>query len=666
MGLFSNRRSRKSSPTPNGSIEHRTTDGPSVRSRGRNGSHQTLPLTSPTTSSSSPRNGGSNLLLFGGHYYPGKDKKRRVQLQQKSPFRRRRLKNHYFWNSRTNKRTIRRIVILLIATASFLMIRFVFWNSLIDYRVNRQVDKHWINVHDPKLQLTSLKEEREAVAKLEIDSELAGQDKETQEFRRSFLQRLVPQFAGRNHLEEDRSEKSNEQRRHSPNNERQAKRNENESHHSSEKEGSESLPGTGRSDKKPPADKEPANVATDKSKAADSKLEISDKKPQSIQVKPKENDKFEERQHKLRTLSTMADYVGDTNCPSNLADKDVQVTLVTQSSLDRLWILEETCQRWHGPIVNVVPLPPEKWQDGSTSMALNAFNEKCPQLKIIPHQLESSEPHDYPVNILRNVGLNAVESSHVLMTDIDFVPSQDLDSTIHDALLLKRSLQPLLNTPPESREAVIVPAFERVLPEPCPTAAECKKHLAGNSSFIPHSFENLQACVKEKGCIVFQSKVNWEGHFTTDSETWLAKNWFEGTAVKVKEVRLRDIRRIDCFDSLRYEPYVVLKWCPSTEAQRPLEAVAPYYDERFYGYGKNKISYIQHLRVSGYRFSVLPQGFLVHNPHVESDAKEEWNKEGSSLHHDMDTLYPKFLKELAAIYQPEKEQIVGMCSTERQ
>ena len=72
---------------------------------------------------------------------------------------------------------------------------------------------------------------------------------------------------------------------------------------------------------------------------------------------------------------------------------------------------------------------------------------------------------------------------------------------------------------------------------------------------------------------------------------------------------------IPCFDSPRYEPYLALRYC---------KGFTPMYDERFYGYGKNKISYISHIRHFGYKFQLLKKAFLVHYPHTESTAKINW------------------------------------------
>jgi hypothetical protein len=90
--------------------------------------------------------------------------------------------------------------------------------------------------------------------------------------------------------------------------------------------------------------------------------------------------------------------------------------------------------------------------------------------------------------------------------------------------------------------------------------------------------------------------------------------------------------------------------------------VAPYYDERFHGYGKNKIELVSHLRKSGYHFAILPEGFIVHNPHPESTVKETWNdRDGSDLHSSMDQLYSSYLKELDAKYKDIHNSTVKLC-----
>jgi Glycosyl-transferase for dystroglycan len=119
---------------------------------------------------------------------------------------------------------------------------------------------------------------------------------------------------------------------------------------------------------------------------------------------------------------------------------------------------------------------------------------------------------------------------------------------------------------------------------------------------------------------------------------------------------------LKCFDSVRYDLYVVLRWCPSILGASVDGPVAPFYDESFRGYGKNRIQHISHLRVIGYTFAILREGFIIHSPHSKSNAKKAWESiNESSLHHDMDKLYPKFLKELVSMYKHERRSIIEQC-----
>jgi hypothetical protein len=264
------------------------------------------------------------------------------------------------------------------------------------------------------------------------------------------------------------------------------------------------------------------------------------------------------------------------------------------------------------------------------------------------------------------MALDAVHTSHILVTDIDFVPSEGLDETIRATIVEQ---EPLMDA--SQREAMVVPAFERLPPEPCSVDHDCSVYLKNNLSFIPRTLEELKACTVKKDCSVFQRSNNWEGHYSTRSESWLKGDWYEVEANTTvsnttgHDVPAKRIRTIKCFDSLRYEPYVVIRWCPASSNKTGKKSpvpVAPYYDERFYGYGKNKIQLISHLRFMGYHFSVLPKGFICHNPHIESVAKTTWNNvQENKLHQEMDALYPEFLEELWNKYKGTTDYIVQQC-----
>ena len=74
-----------------------------------------------------------------------------------------------------------------------------------------------------------------------------------------------------------------------------------------------------------------------------------------------------------------------------------------------------------------------------------------------------------------------------------------------------------------------------------------------------------------------------------------------------------------------------------------------------------------------YEFHILPKGYIIHNPHVESKTKYRWNDiQHSSLHKTMDTLYNTiFMKELYNMYSSHTHtnttgnSIVELCEQER-
>ena len=84
---------------------------------------------------------------------------------------------------------------------------------------------------------------------------------------------------------------------------------------------------------------------------------------------------------------------------------------------------------------------------------------------------------------------------------------------------------------------------------------------------------------------------------------------------------------------------------------------APHYDERFVGYGKNKIQHVSHLRYLDFEFEVVPEGFVVHRPHPPSKAKENWLKNREGVHKKMDWLYQDFMRDLIQKYGKPKVSI---------
>jgi hypothetical protein len=590
-----------------------------------------------------PATKSCNEFLMGGHYYPGKDKKRRT------------MRKRTLWYRIFCASTWRKL-------CSFLMVAYVIvyhvlvplggWlldvgKSLSARGGHSVVKTNWLQ-YDSTLMVPSLHEEqmdRERItserARLQYGSN--GRDK----LRLNLLEELVPRWFHRNDLSAEHHPGQvdgegvvahEDSHPHPKNNDNQKA-----TGHKKRKSFRRSRAGNATST-------HAVNTTTQEEASNRKQLGIPEIRFNATQrmIQVKGHDFTV-----ARNLHNMDKFAStSSSCPS-IKSSDWKTSLVIQTSLNRLWILNETCARWKDPIIAVVFVKEDE-QPPPLQIA-------CPNVKIIQYMAtnEESELKNYPVNRLRNVGLDAVTTSHVLVVDIDFIPSQDLHLTIAEALKHRHGVLP---EGEDDQQALIVPAFERKPPEPCGTESLCAKYLQSNSSFIPHSFHGLQECVLQKSCIVFQSEINWEGHYSTRSEEWLQKKWYQDEEEDL-------FRTLPCFHTARYEPYVVLRWCPVStsdddhdEKETKHKPVAPYYDERFHGYGKNKIELVSHLRKSGYKFAILPEGFIVHNPHPESDIKETWNdRRNSDLHASMDQLYTIFLNELDSKYRDIHNTTVKLC-----
>jgi len=218
-------------------------------------------------------------------------------------------------------------------------------------------------------------------------------------------------------------------------------------------------------------------------------------------------------------------------------EDNIRTTLALQTTVDRLWLLKEHCRRWKDPLVVVVSVPIDAGIDERYAFdaAVSSWKKNCKQAQLIEYKLsaEQSQPSQFPVNLLRNIALDAVETSYVLTVDVDFIPSMGLDRNIRAALKGRQTV------PGDEQEALVVPAFERLLDgacrnkskscyERCRSDEDCSLHLKRDSNFIPHTFDDLKGCVDDGKCIVFQEDIKVRGHSTTRTrEDWLHKRWYD-------------------------------------------------------------------------------------------------------------------------------------------
>ena len=280
------------------------------------------------------------------------------------------------------------------------------------------------------------------------------------------------------------------------------------------------------------------------------------------------------------------------------------VTLVTQLTSDRLWMLKELVQRWPGPVVAAVLQPA-----GEAPAQLQLPAELKARVQLLQFK-QRDRGELYPINALRNRAAAAVRTSHLMTCDVDLWPSAALASelgALDDAWWATR------------RVALVVPAFGF---DTRNTAAETRVEL-------PMTLGELRGCVAARRCTAFKGADGFVPgqHLSTDYARWFARS---AAALPY---------RVPCVDKVSWEPYLVL----------PAGGAAPPYDERFTGYGKNKVQHVQALRSAGFHFWVLPRGYLMHMPHRASASTRRWQSQNSGHRAQMDAL---FEQQLAA--QPQR------------
>lgn len=275
-----------------------------------------------------------------------------------------------------------------------------------------------------------------------------------------------------------------------------------------------------------------------------------------------------------------------TEAPSctKLASFDqMNFTLVTQFSEDRMWMMEYHCQRWVGNPFSISVLTEQS--PDSIRQKLREMN--CPvdsQFSI--DTLGGYPDDDYPVNILRNRALRAVTTTHVVYVDVDFWVSHDLVD------MIRLHGTTLLNT----KEAIVLPAFQ--LNRQCREWRDCREK---NIPVMPHTKSELLDRIVHRKSSPFDP-TNLGGHGSTRY-----MDWFDQPA--------EHLIPIECFKSNRYEPYLVFRYCHDV----------PPFQEAFSGYGKNKMTWVMQMRREGWKFWQLGDGFVVHYPHLDSKSRMRWN-----------------------------------------
>ena len=238
------------------------------------------------------------------------------------------------------------------------------------------------------------------------------------------------------------------------------------------------------------------------------------------------------------------------------------ITLVATLSMDRLQMVEQLLTHWEGPVsLSLYMSDAEAQQFLFYTQSSEIINSR----KNVAYHIVYKEGNFYPVNFLRNVGIQHISTPYVFLTDIDFVPMMGLYGYMRKTLMNFNS--------DDSKTAWIVPAFET------------QRYKLSS----PRSKAELLNMLDMGELFTFRYHEWTKGHAPTNFGKWR-------TATTPYKVQWEQ----------DFEPYILVR------------KDIPEYDTRFVGFGWNKVSHTMELHVMGYEFVVLPNAFIVHMPHAPS------------------------------------------------
>ncbi|CAG5848510.1 unnamed protein product [Menidia menidia] len=255
-------------------------------------------------------------------------------------------------------------------------------------------------------------------------------------------------------------------------------------------------------------------------------------------------------------------------------------------------MLEAICKHWEGPVSLALYLSDAEAQQ---FLRYAQASEVLAARTNVGYHVVYREGQFHPVNLLRNVALRNARTPYVFLTDVDFLPMYGLYEYLRSVVQLDMA---------HSRKALVVPAFET---------------LRYRLSF-PKSKAELLSMLDMGTLYTFRYHVWPKGHAPTNYAKWR-------TAVTPYRVEWE----------ADFEPYVVVRRdCPE-------------YDQRFVGFGWNKVSHVLELDAQEYDLMVLPNAFMIHMPHAPSFDISKF-RSSSSYRHCLNTLKEEFHQDLSRKY----------------
>lgn len=292
-----------------------------------------------------------------------------------------------------------------------------------------------------------------------------------------------------------------------------------------------------------------------------------------------------------KTTSLFPEYSAEKNAESLL-------TLTTHFSYSRRFMAASMAEFWSGPMVFVLystqALAARMKQFVSDSSAMSARVQNG-SIKFL-HVLNITGPEYYPVNILRNIGIETANSAYVLPLDVDLLPRKGMYDRLQPFLASQQA-----NT--TEKVGYIIPVFQTTEGSNFSTSKLIK-------SFPSTKQELINLWENEKMLEQFSLDEWAVGHSATDYLRWL-------DATEPFEVDY----------SWQWQPTVLFR--KTLMGQTAFESnISLKYIEKYVSYGDDKASLPALMAAYGYQFVVLSEEFLIHIEHNPSRWKQYSNDVG--------------------------------------
>lgn len=284
-------------------------------------------------------------------------------------------------------------------------------------------------------------------------------------------------------------------------------------------------------------------------------------------------------------------------------NRSVPLTIVTQTSADRLYQLQAQCKSWQGPLSAAVyvALHQETVDNGLSSYNQNFLRESAQNISNLFDFTENDESYCvldvmlayevftelsavqmlHPFNKLRNLARLQLKTPLMGNLDVDMIISKGLGKD----LVSDHEFRSNLIDKAAKKYVFVIPAFEASGPLEV-AAAFADFAVSRDKDFL---IESVMKNLTEP----FHVKWYPQGHNCTDFPMWYG-------ADKMYNISY----------GLGFEPWTIVD-----------ASLAPWHDERFRGYGHDKIIHVTHMNYTGFQFAVVHKDFIIHREHPKTAAR---------------------------------------------